>query len=587
MSPKPADLIRATLTGLDHVDGTNYAQNPSFEHGLDAWFTSAGRTLSRGTYTDPAAGGQIGILQLTESVPANSGVPLFRHRDWAGLDVTPGEVWSFGMRVRANNDAQAVRLRIRQFDPTHANLATTPDIPVNFSQWHLVKVEGVVIPEGCNRIRLEVFAAVGGVPASAWYYVDAVQAHRSATLPAYFDGDTPAAGDHTYRWAGTPGVSASERVRHTQDVSPALQSCDITRGGSATDSGQILSVQVGTTTLALAGDYSHVRSDATLVVSHRQVTGQPLFTGRVQDVAVTYTKRDGQVFPRSVLSATDAVATLNNTMRYGSAIENQTFHNRMTALMSSAPEIPWQANTVTPLAGRQAAVVYESTLANHLTMTCNGAGTAWRINRTGQLITTSITRTPPEPGQVGTTFLSDGSRIEGGDTVHMPYGDITIAQSTRDQVTAVTLIDHRRRQDPDDPENYLADDRNLGPYVDPEAEARTGRRAATLHTSMSVSHDAAGAWWSTQFRVRRRPTWARLNARDWWHVDADRVPGRPINGRIGPTGLNRVLSLDIGSTVPVDFDGVRYGCYIAQIRHQITPENWHVEVALGDAGWSQ
>lgn len=580
MTVRPFDLLRATVATPDYVVSTNHVRNPSFESSLTGWAAAGVVTLQR-------VSSSVGLRQFVARSEATGTVNtvnnLIAQTVAYRVPVAAGEVWSFGMRAAKGTASATDQIRFIPVGVADTQFAlTTVTADIVQGTMTTVKAEGIVIPEGVTEVTLCVRRGLdSNPPVGARWIFDGFQAHRGPTLPDYFDGATPADAEYAYRWTGDPDNSTSEKLRPVTDLTGACQVIDIDRGG--TTEGRILAVQTGTCNVSLLGDYSHVQPNAELIVDHRQVTGR-LFTGRVQDVSVVYTVKAGRRSAHTVITATDAVATLANTMRYG-VVGAKTPSARLGALMASAPEVPTAPlGTVLPeLYPRLADLVYESTLANHLDLLATSLGQAWWVDRDGLV---NLGKVLGQALTIGTNgpCMTDGSRgSTPTNSLFVRYQDVRVSRSTRDQVTSVSVVNHARRPDPDDPGNYLADDTNHGPFEDGDAVAVYGRRNVTLDTSVNLADDDANwpdpttriptlaAWWLSQFRAVRRPTWVRVNALDWYRVDSTK-PAARVAAR---------LAEDLGDCLPVDFEGVRYWCYITAVRHRVTPESWHAEYDLG------
>ncbi|MCD5345048.1 hypothetical protein [Agromyces sp. S2-1-8] len=204
-------------------------------------------------------------------------------------------------------------------------------------------------------------------------------------------------------------------------------------------------------------------------------------------------------------------------------------------------------------------VVYESTLANHFDLACNSVGARWWVDAFG---VTQFRRALDDQQPVAR--FSDASTPGA-----LHYVDVDTGFDTRSTVTALTLKQHGRKADPDNPGSFIADDADAA-FVDETAANRWGARADSLDTCLwlGAGHEndllqRAGEIFTQTARPRYAIPRIRWNAQE---------------------NVAAAAQLDIYDRVDVEFTrrSIAQRARVAGLTHKITPTRWIVEIALTD-----
>lgn len=197
-------------------------------------------------------------------------------------------------------------------------------------------------------------------------------------------------------------------------------------------------------------------------------------------------------------------------------------------------------------------IVYESTLANHLDLTANTVRGAWWVDAHGVIKASST--------------LPQAPVLHLSDTADPSYVRIDSAFDTAKVINTLTLANHGRREDPDQPGNYIADDRNHGPFLNVTSAASYGHRSDELPTAIAVPpwvpDPLAGAVDSL--------------AHDYLHNITTRASESPTLVRLyGPPP-----AVDVMDAIDVTHRGTTHACRVTSIEHELSPQRTHTNLYL-------
>lgn len=205
-------------------------------------------------------------------------------------------------------------------------------------------------------------------------------------------------------------------------------------------------------------------------------------------------------------------------------------------------------------------LVYESTLANHLDLAVNSTRGAWWVDASGFV-------------QVrGCRHHHDATPLALSDApgAALSYVSLTHDHDTAGMVNELTLENHGRKPDPDNPGSHVADDRTLGPFRDWTSVADYGPRAASVSTGLVYPDRAAPMWIDAADRL----------ARAYLSTAASAEP-RPSQVRIYHDPAKPAFPpIDVMGPVDLTWRGTTYPCVVASIDHDIDPTSWHTTLTL-------
>lgn len=277
----------------------------------------------------------------------------------------------------------------------------------------------------------------------------------------------------------------------------------------------------------------------------------PIFTGRVHD-ARRGIDTDEKGHPRPILTLilADAVQTYNGITRYGAAGPD-TFRQRIARLAASSSE-PVQLPATSPTA-LQARIVTETSLTNHYTLACNGAGAMWWVGADG------ITRFQYRALDAS----ADGGILDQGDLIGIDTSSGLDGWANHVYQTFTNAI-----PDPDNPGQWLNNEETLEKYTAPTSIGRWGERRATYAIAYEFdANDDAGLCLLRMVGPSTSPsdTPARVT------VNAQR-------------DIRRYAALEIGGYVYVNLPGIAAAsALIIGIHHTITPTRWLIDLDLTGA----
>ena len=129
-----------------------------------------------------------------------------------------GQGFTASAYFRAGSTPRDCYVGIQWLDTNGAGISTvysaaTPD---NSGGWTRASIVNAIAPAGAVKARTVV--RVNAVPRGEQHHVDAVLFERSATLNAYFTGDSTNTLQKRYRWSGTRHLSSSIEDTYSVDV---------------------------------------------------------------------------------------------------------------------------------------------------------------------------------------------------------------------------------------------------------------------------------------------------------------------------------------------------------------------------------
>jgi len=192
--------LSVTDTAAVTVSRTNYNLNPAFV-GNTAW------TLGGAGGTDVAWAGD-GTVTWT----AWPGSALAYEA--TAIPATPGDVWSVSRQVTVpvGSPALTVCLALVWYSGQIINQGSY--VTINPGETATLALAGVVCPSGQTGLRTILYHE-SAAPANGSLITGQAMVEKAATVGAFFDGDTTAAGDYTYAWTGTANASASQQLGGT------------------------------------------------------------------------------------------------------------------------------------------------------------------------------------------------------------------------------------------------------------------------------------------------------------------------------------------------------------------------------------
>lgn len=203
------------------VDAINQILNPGFEVSTQYWSVLTYGVGATGAFeAGPSAGDvELGLrlsqLRWTKGQDAPTpGVGIaYLDTTWKAADTR-----TFGLRMNSRDTQQDASIVVNFLNASGGLISQVggPVVHLNVNQWTNVSVTATA-PAGTTQASIGA-TLIGGSSAPK-----ILAGHRllfdgaglfggtAATIPAYFTGDSPAAGDYTYAWEGTPGLSRSFR----------------------------------------------------------------------------------------------------------------------------------------------------------------------------------------------------------------------------------------------------------------------------------------------------------------------------------------------------------------------------------------
>lgn len=346
-----------------------------------------------------------------------------------------------------------------------------------------------------------------------------------------------------------------------QDITSPTTAMKVTRGINAT--GPVYTAQAGTLTVT-ALDALDPRETgltyATPVMLLHWPTRTPLFTGTVTGIEVTRHAPDAAHAYSVTFTISDAVRRLSSVKRYGARAEggdgSETWQQRITRLMRSAPDVPYTITATTYQ--KMCATVWETSLAKHLDAAVASVTGSWIVNRDGSAIFSSA-RPARGPLLFSDTQQSDGQTI-------FAYTAIESAWSTGNIVSAVNATNHGA---------HIADNEwralDTSITVSEETYAQTwSGSAASVDLTCIDTNAATSAARALIDQATDTPT-------------PQNVTIRPAHA-YGPINATRLMeaatTLDPLTPATVENRGDTAHVIITEVTHTITAEEWETIISF-------
>lgn len=369
----------------------------------------------------------------------------------------------------------------------------------------------VTVPAHADDVTNYDFDVVWGpdLPGGGFACATGALVETSATVGPFADGSTPG-----WFWTDGPGSVSYTVTEVARSEDYAGRAVQIVAHRETAELGTL------SATLVLDDDDADLGGIATnhpIRLADR-VTGEPLWTGRVESVVQTtsYDRRRQRSYRVVSVSATDAVGQLNATPRYGvvsaptGGFGNLPFYTRAEQLLTSAPDTVESARLLRPppLVGdawegvQVANLVYESTLWNHLLLWFNTGRyfqatteflsqatmftDRFGVFRYGDRFGRTFTANECPPRRMSITDIPRGSdpATSDGFGPRLPALRARVRHDTQAALNTVELANHASAPDADNPGELVADDANFGPYYDEPGRESYGARTVTLETCL-------------------------------------------------------------------------------------------------------
>lgn len=388
-------------------------------------------------------------------------------------------------------------------------------------------------------------------------------ASDATTVPAYFDGATPAAGGITYAWTGTPHASASTATSSSglDYIAPIAWLSILGSSHQLTIDRDELDVATLTANIndgALDPSQSSVlRPGRPLRVTALSPAGkwEPLFTGAVRSASVVYNLRAREGRQAQIeLVATDAATDLANVGRS----EGVATIGQLPYVLEGAG-VPWNVNGSGNQVGT-AVVVSRNDNASALDQVGltrdSTLGYAWVDRR-------NIVNAW-DADQLGATIAGTLSEAR--------YTDVAIDYDTDRVINEVTVKFLRLNPDTGESEEVT-----YGPYADAESRKTWGPHAATFTIQWEDENEA------------------QIEAFAGAILAANATPVIRINSVTFPVRSTADLSVNAGErlalldlfdlvTVVNASAGLNEPLRVRGLRHTITPKRWTVEATFAGDG---
>lgn len=346
-----------------------------------------------------------------------------------------------------------------------------------------------------------------------------------------------------------------------QDITAPVTSMQITRGISAT--GPVYAAQAGVLAFS-ALDALDPRETGLTYGSPVMLVHWPsrtrLFTGTVTGIDLTRQPPGSDHAYTTSYTVSDAVKRIASIKRYGARAEGgdgtETWNDRITRLMRSAPEIVYRIASTTYQ--RMCPTVWETSLAKHLDAATASVTGSWTCNRDN-----SVTISAARPGASALVF-SDSQKSNGTDI--FAYTAVETSWATDDIVAAVDATNHMASiQDGE----WRAQDETITISEETFSQTWAGTSVSVDLTCASI--DAA----RTAARVLIDKASDTLTPQS--------VTIRPAHA-YGPALASKLMEsaagLDPMTPARVENRGDTHRVIITQISHQITPGDWQTKVSF-------
>lgn len=415
-------------------------------------------------------------------------------------------------------------------------------------------------PRPCDVLSLQAYYPLQGLDGLRWNQSrwNREAWTRGAENMTYLQWDRGAW--DTRAWLGS-GNGASEAW---QDITGPCTEIAVTRGVDAT--GPALTGTVGTLTArainALAPRTTGMSHGTPVRLIHWP-TRELVYSGYLTDLQITPRKPGGRISYEDTLTASDSVARLAATTRYGAKSDtgdgSENWFLRLDRIIKSCRDLTYSLDsmltgvTVPP-------TVWETSLAKHLDALTASVLGSWSVARNGWVLVR--TKRPTTP----VLRLTDAAPSDPVRRV-LSYTGVGVSWAASDAIAHVTLHNHAARWDAERSE-WEADD-----------------------TDTTVDEPTAAAVWggtSVQLDVTLPAAKLEETARRYLVATAsDPTPSsvtlRPAH-ETGPDKRGPYMALastiDPVSAVAIEYRGERVAALISQVSHTITPTSWTTQLSL-------
>lgn len=344
-----------------------------------------------------------------------------------------------------------------------------------------------------------------------------------------------------------------------QDITPAVTSMQVTRGISAT--GPVYTAQAGTLTAraldALDPRETGLTYGAPIMLIHWPSRTR-LFTGTVSGIELNREPPGSKHSYTVTFTISDAVRRLSSTKRYGARTEggdgSETWNDRITRLMKSAPEVAYRVASTTYQ--RMCATVWETSLAKHLDAAAASVTGSWTVNRDG---TVTISAARPAASNI---VFSDVQKSDGNSIY--AYTAIETSWNSTDVVSRVDATNHTARLTDGE---WRADDKTL--TISEETFSQTWAGAAASVDLTCISADAARAAARALIdKASDVPTPQEITLR----------PAHSYGPANSSALMAAVSTLDPLTPARVENRGDTARVIITEVSHSITATDWETRV---------
>ena len=354
-------------------------------------------------------------------------------------------------------------------------------------------------------------------------------------------------------WNTVPWEGVSREVEAWQDITAPCTQIDVTRGVKS--EGPAYLAQVGTLTAtainALAPRETGMRQGTPVRLVHWP-SRQVMFTGTVTDLECTPYKPGGSIRYKTIITASDVVAQMASTMRYGArgagTLGMELWSERLARLMQGRPYL---LNFSTPRAPVKnpwvPGVVWETNLAKHLDGLCCSVRGAWHVTRDGMInVYSELGNTP------SMTFTDDSDLSRASVPPVMWYTDLDGGWRATDVVARVTLENHACKVENGE---WRADDTTVSHDDVTGSEVWGGTEIRVPTTRLAADLPALAAEYITK------------RARDWVPSSLTLRPRTTLD-------ILRCVDMESLRAVTVEYNGDSHPARITRVTHRLTPTQW-------------
>lgn len=315
---REATVVKAAAPAALVQSRINLVTNPSFETNGNSWAPQENSGITIIPTNSQASVG-------TKSLGLITGLGVSAIESTT-MPVTGGATYALRMQVRAYVVERRIQAYVEWIDNGGNIIGSAAQVGTGViaSRTAWTGLAGTVsAPPSAHSCRVLVYFDT--TTRNEVFYLDAIALERTetGTVPAYFDGATPAAGGYTYGWTGTPHASASTATKsslgfiapvpYVNVLGPTLQ-IGLNRDELNVSilSADILDSSIDPSQSSLVRPGKAVR-----LLAYDGVTWQIVFTGTLRTGSVTYDlkqqRADRQV--RVQITASDNATALANSQR--------------------------------------------------------------------------------------------------------------------------------------------------------------------------------------------------------------------------------------------------------------------------------